>query len=82
MTKPVELHQLILPTGIRAQLLQLELAIKAGESIQAINMCEQRAQGFVMGLEAAAALKTDLIETLYIGFESTAQQCRTRLRDM
>ncbi len=64
-----DLREMVLPTNVRAAVLQLYAAIDVAETRQAVNMAAQRAQGFVFGLETAAAFKPDVIEMLYIGFE-------------
>jgi len=45
-----------------------------------VNLVEQCAEGFVLGLETAQAFKADVIEALYIGFETVAETQRERLR--
>lgn len=64
-----DLREMVLPTSVRAAVLQLFAALDVAETRQALNMAAQRTQGFVFGLETAAAFKPDVIEMLYIGFE-------------
>jgi len=70
-----------LPTGVRTAVLKLLVAVETGESIQAVNMASQRAEGFVLGLETAHALKPDMIEFLYTNFDAAAAQQRTAICD-
>lgn len=78
--KPTDLRSIVLPTAVRAEVLKLLAALEAAESTQAVNMSGQRAEGFVLGLEAASAFKPDMIEALYIGFERVVQSRLTMLR--
>ena len=67
-----------LPAGVRAAVLRLVAGIEVSESVQGVNMASQHAGGFVLGLETAGAFRQDIIEALYIGFETIADE-RTRL---
>jgi hypothetical protein len=59
-----------LPSGIHAVVLKLVASIEVAESAQGVYMASQRAEGFVLGLETASAFKTEVIEALYIGFDT------------
>jgi len=76
----MNLRTLEIASGIRAEVLKILLSIEAAESIQAINMTSHRAEGFVLGLETASALKKEIIEMLYIGFEAATQDRRAHLQ--
>ena len=76
----MKLRTLVLPAGVRAEVLKLLAGIEVGESAQGVNMAGQRAEGFVLGLETAGAFKADVIEALYIGFETAAELQRKSLR--
>ncbi|WP_052028548.1 hypothetical protein [Pseudomonas syringae] len=78
----MSLRTLVLPTGVRAEVLKLLAGIEVAESAQAVNMAGHRAEGFVLGLETACALKADVIEALYIGFESVTQLRHYDLRQV
>lgn len=73
--RKVELRALELHSRIRAAVMSLQDSIEVAETVQGIRMASQRAEGFVLGLETASALRPDVVEDLYIGFESAAQ-CR------
>jgi len=75
----MNLRTLVLPTGVRAEVLKLLASIEVAGSAQAIKMGSTRAEGFVLGLETASAFKTDLIEALYLGFDAVV---RARMNDL
>lgn len=70
-----------LPTGVRAAVLKLLNAVEVAESVRSVNMAAQRAEGFVLGLETAGAFRPDVLEALYIGFESASQLRLAHLRE-
>lgn len=70
-----------LPAGVRAAVLRLLAAIEVSESVQGVNMASQHAGGFVLGLETAGAFRPDVIESLYIGFETIADHRVRQLRE-
>lgn len=78
--RKIELRGLELPSRIREAVMSLQNSIEVAETVQGISMASQRAEGFVWGLETASALKPDVVENLYICFESTAQRRLQYLR--
>ncbi|WP_256672718.1 hypothetical protein [Pseudomonas sp. v388] len=50
-------------------MLRLLGSVEAAETIQALRMAEQRADGFVLGLETSGGYSEAVIEDLYLGFE-------------
>jgi len=73
----MRLRTFVLPTGV----LKLVAGIEMAESPQAVNMTGHRAEGFVLGLETACALKADVIEALYIQFEAATNAKREGLQN-
>lgn len=72
--KNVDLRTLVLPTQVRHVVLQLLANIEVAESIQALRLAAERAEGFVLGLETAGAFPRDQLEMLYIGFDQVMQR--------
>jgi len=67
--KKQNLHDMILPPAVRRIVQHLQAALKAAETIEKLRLIEQRAEGFVLGLETSLGVREDTIEELYIGFE-------------
>lgn len=65
----MNVHTIELPARIRHEVLKLVAAIQVGETAQSVGMACQRAEGFVLGLETAVALRNGTIEALYVSFE-------------
>jgi len=70
----MNIRAIALHGAVRTVALKLLAGIEASESAQSVNMAGQRAEGFVLGLEAACALKVDVIENIYIGFSTAVSQ--------
>lgn len=77
----VDLRALKMPVRVHTEVLRLLATIKVAESIQAVRASSNRAEGFVLGLETVQAFNNDLTESLYIGFESAAQNRLAEIRD-
>ncbi|MFK3970213.1 hypothetical protein ACI2KS_05730 [Pseudomonas sp. NPDC087358] len=77
-----DLRSLTMPVGIRNQVFRLLAAIEVAESVQAVRMAVNRAEGFVLGLETAEALKRDMIEAMYVGFETASEARMETLRTL
>lgn len=73
LKKAVDLRTLVLPKEMRTCVLRLITRVEVEESIQGVHIAGSLAEGFVLGLETAGALKADLIEELYSGFELLSQ---------
>jgi hypothetical protein len=77
----VDLRALVLPPRMSAEVLKLLATIEAAESILAVNMVAQCAEGFVLGLETAGVLHTDFTKGLCAGFATATRLRREALRD-
>lgn len=78
----VDLREQELPTMVRAAALKLLASVQIADNVQALRLAEQRAEGFVLGLETASAYRAETIETLYIGFEQAVADRLDALRDI
>ena len=67
--KKLRLRDLVLPPAVERTVQRLQGALEAAETIQELRLIEQRAEGFVLGLETSLGVRQDTIEELYIGFE-------------
>ncbi|RRV08088.1 hypothetical protein EGJ27_08510 [Pseudomonas sp. v388] len=63
------LRDQVLPPRVKQLVLRLLGSVEAAETIQALRMAEQRADGFVLGLETSGGYSEAVIEDLYLGFE-------------
>lgn len=70
-----------MPEPVRLQVKKLLAHLESSESIQAVRIAAQRAEGFVLGLETAG-FHGDLTEALYIGFENAAEAQAARINDL
>lgn len=57
----VDLRALPMPIGVRNQVFRLVAAIEVAETIQALRVTANRAEGFVLGLETAEGFNNDLV---------------------
>jgi hypothetical protein len=77
----VDLSGLVLPPTVWAEVLKLLDVIETAESILAVNMVAQCAEGFVLGLETAGVFHTDFTKGLCAGFATATRLRREALRD-
>lgn len=78
----MNMRALLMPTGVRAEVLKLLAGIEVAESAQSVNLAGQRAEGFVLGIETAGALKNDVVEALYVGFDIATQARLAHIREL
>ena len=78
----MNIRSIELPACVRAVVTKLIATIAIAESIQALNIAGQHAEGFVLGLETASALKPNDIETLYVGFAGHVEVRLGELRQL
>ena len=69
----IDLRALVMPITVRNEVFKLLATIEVAETVQAVRISSSRAEGFVLGLETAQAFNNELIESLYIGFESAGE---------
>jgi hypothetical protein len=65
---------LYLPHGIRLKVAQHLACIERAVDLHALELAQERAQGFVEGVEAAGALTAATIEDLFIAFDNAATE--------
>lgn len=68
-----------LPHGIRIKVAQHLACIERAGDLHALELAQERAQGFVEGVEAAGALTAATIESLFIAFDNLATERRQEL---
>ena len=71
--RKVDLRALVMPTTVRNEVFKLLATIEVAETAQAVRVSSNRAEGFVLGLETAQGFTNELIESLYIGFETATE---------
>ncbi|WP_411566824.1 hypothetical protein ACLIN3_27325 (plasmid) [Pseudomonas orientalis] len=68
-----------LPHAIRLKVAQHLARLEQAVDLHALELAQERAQGFVEGIEAAAALTAATIEALFIAFDNLATERRQEL---
>ena len=68
-----------LPYAIRLKVAQHLARIEQAVDLHALELAQERAQGFVEGIEAAGALTAATIEALFIAFDNLATERRQEL---
>lgn len=68
-----------LPHAIRIKVAQHLACIERAEDLRALELAQERAEGFVEGVEAACALTSATIEALFIAVEEAAAARRAEL---
>ncbi|TFY85789.1 hypothetical protein DYL59_24450 [Pseudomonas kairouanensis] len=68
-----------LPDLIRTKLANHLARLSRAVDLQALDLAQERAEGFVEGAEAARALTPSTIEALFIAVEEAAAQRRLEL---
>lgn len=68
-----------LPDLIRTKLANHLARLNRAVDLHALDLAQERAEGFVEGAEAARALTSSTIETLFIAVEEAATQRRLEL---
>jgi len=75
----MSIEQISLPKGVGPQAMKLWDAITQAGSAAELNRAGGKAEGFVLGLESAKAIKSQIAESLYVAFEDAASQRGTEL---
>lgn len=79
MSGVFSLNGMNLPDSIRAPLAQHLARIERAEDLHALERAQERAEGFVEGVEAARALTAASIEALFIAVDAAATERRQGL---
>lgn len=74
--RKVDLRAVVMPPRVHNEVNRLLAAIEVAETRQALTVTATRAEGFVLGLETSGGFRSDLIETMYIGFETAVEAQR------
>ncbi|AZD07435.1 hypothetical protein C4K26_2023 [Pseudomonas chlororaphis] len=70
----MSIEQISLPKGVSPQAMKLWDAITQAGSAAELNRAGGKAEGFVLGLESAKAIKSQVAESLYVAFDDAASQ--------
>ncbi|ROL86142.1 hypothetical protein [Pseudomonas chlororaphis] len=68
----MSIEQISLPKGVGPQAMKLWDAITQAGSAAELNRAGGKAEGFVLGLESAKAIKSQVAESLYVAFDDAA----------
>ncbi|NWC89975.1 hypothetical protein [Pseudomonas reactans] len=80
MSGAPSLDAISLPDLIRAQVAHHLARLERAEDLHALERAQERAEGFVEGVEAARALTPATIEALFIAVDVAASERRQGLR--
>ncbi|MBK5540178.1 hypothetical protein JFV28_16685 [Pseudomonas sp. TH05] len=70
----MSIDQISLPKGVGPQASKLWDAITQAGTAEDLNRAGGKAEGFVLGLESAKAIKSQVAESLYVAFDDAASQ--------
>ncbi|MGP8544637.1 hypothetical protein [Pseudomonas protegens] len=76
----MSIEQISLPKGVGPQAGKLLDAITQAGSAMDLNRTGGKAEGFVLGLESAKAIKSQVAEALYVAFDDAASQRLAQLQ--
>lgn len=75
----MSIAQISLPKGVGPHAEKLFDAITQASTADELNRAGGKAEGFVLGLESAKAIKSQVAESLYVAFDDAASQRATEL---
>jgi len=75
----MSIDQISLPKGAGPHAEKLFEAITQAGTVSELNRAGGKAEGFVLGLETAKAIKSQIAERLYVVFDDAASQRETEL---
>lgn len=75
----MSIDQISLPKGVGPQAAKLWDAITQAGTTDDLNRAGGKAEGFVLGLESAKAIKSQVAESLYVAFDDAASQRSSEL---
>eukprot|EP01132_Coremiostelium_polycephalum_P014286 gene14286-17368_t len=70
---PMSIDQISLPKGVGPQAIKLLDAITGADTKEDLNRAGGKAEGFVLGLESAKAIKSQIAESLYVAYDDAAR---------
>jgi hypothetical protein len=75
----MSIAQISLPKGVGPHAEKLFDAITQASTVEDLNRAGGKAEGFVLGLESAKAIKSQIAESLYVAYDDAASQRATEL---
>jgi hypothetical protein len=75
----MSIAQISLPKGVGPHAEKLFDAITQASTADDLNRAGGKAEGFVLGLESAKAIKSQVAESLYVAYDDAASQRATEL---
>lgn len=75
----MSIAQISLPKGVGPHAEKLFDAITQASTADELNRAGGKAEGFVLGLESAKAIKSQVAESLYVAYDDAASQRATDL---
>jgi hypothetical protein len=69
---PMSIDQISLPKGVGPQAIKLLDAITGADTKEDLNRAGGKAEGVVLGLESAKAIKSQIAESLYVAYDDAA----------
>ncbi|MFK3821587.1 hypothetical protein ACI2KL_05150 [Pseudomonas yamanorum] len=76
----MSIDQISLPKGVGPQALKLLDAITGADTKEDLNRAGGKAEGFVLGLESAKAIKSQIAESLYVAYDDAASNRLSELK--
>lgn len=77
----MDLRALVMSIWVRNEVFRLLATIEVAETAQSLRVSANRAEGFVFGLETVGTITNDLIESLYIGFDTASESRLNAIRE-
>lgn len=68
----MSIDQISLPKGVGPHAIKLLDAITGADTKEDLNRAGGKAEGFVLGLESAKAIKSQIAESLYVAYDDAA----------
>lgn len=74
------IDQISLPKGVGPHATKLLDAITGASTHEELNRAGGKAEGFVLGLESAKAIKSQIAESLYVAYDDAASHRASELK--
>ena len=76
----MSIDQISLPKGVGAHASKLLDVITGASTLDDLNRAGGKAEGFVLGLEASKAIKSQVAESLYVAYDDAATHRASELK--
>ncbi|MCP1511918.1 MULTISPECIES: hypothetical protein [Pseudomonas] len=76
----MSIEHISLPKGVGPQAVKLLDAITGAATHEELNRAGGKAEGFVLGLEASKAIKSQVAESLYVAYDDAASHRADELK--